>query len=232
MAALSYLSRRRFFQVSGARSALAGFPTRTFADNVSASATNALPATISAEIGADALQGAEVAARPNDQGWNDGLLYYDRNYAENGNQRIYTTKRFYAMGNFSRYVRPGDRRYEVTGTPRHLRVLAFAHEPAVESPGTSAFQPPAQLPRAVPEVLTASRWTVVAINNAPAESEPASLALQFPMSTRLRLIPDNAVETSAERDLEPVDLPTVSATNLLSAVVPAQSITTYVLRTS
>ena len=37
------------------------------------------------------------------------------------------------------------------------------------------------------------------------------------------------VQTSAERDMEPVVLPTVTATNLLLAVVPAQSISTNVL---
>jgi hypothetical protein len=42
-------------------------------------------------------------------------------------------------------------------------------------------------------------------------------------------VPDVAVETSANRDLEPVALPQVSATGLLTARLPAESITTFEL---
>ena len=43
----------------------------------------------------------------NGDGWNDGLVYYDPDYATNGNQKLYFTKRYYALGQYSKFVRPG-----------------------------------------------------------------------------------------------------------------------------
>lgn len=58
-------------------------------------------------------------------GSNDGLIYYDKNYSTNGDQNLYIAKRFYVLGQYSKYVRPGARRYAVTGTPSGVQVLAF-----------------------------------------------------------------------------------------------------------
>lgn len=60
------------------------------------------------------------------QGWNDGLVYYDPQYASDKNYQLYVTKRFYVMGNFSRYVRPGAIRHPTTGSPPGIQSLAFA----------------------------------------------------------------------------------------------------------
>jgi hypothetical protein len=83
----------------------------------------------SSVMGTDPASDPDTAFRPNDQGWNGGLLYYDTGYAENGNQRIYPTRRYHAMGNFCRYVRPCDRRHDVLGAPRDLHIMAFASGP-------------------------------------------------------------------------------------------------------
>jgi O-glycosyl hydrolase len=64
------------------------------------------------------------ATRVNDRGFNDGLVYVDPEYATNGNQRLYLTKRYHAMAQYSRYVRPGAVRHPVTGTPPGVQVLA------------------------------------------------------------------------------------------------------------
>jgi O-glycosyl hydrolase len=177
----------------------------------------------SSVIGADPATDPDAAFRENDQGWNDGLLYYDPNYAENGNQRIYATKRYYALGNFSRYVRPGDRRHDVTGAPRDLHIMAFA----TGLVGASVTAP-VQLPGS-----GASRgWSIVVVNNARAGADATVFKLQLPVSRSERLATQLAVETSAGRSLEPVELPSVSATGILSATVPAQSITTYVIRSA
>jgi O-glycosyl hydrolase len=143
----------------------------------------------SPEIGSD-----PTAVNPD--GWNDGLLYYD------SNQRIYTTKRFYAMGNFSRYVRPGYRRHPVIGGPGNLRMLAFT------GPGG---------------------WSVVVINNSPAGSAATSVSIQLPDTPWPALAVAGAVETSAARSLEPAPRPHLSSTRLLRSTVPAQSVTTYLL---
>ena len=41
--------------------------------------------------------------------------------------KIFPTKRFYVLGQFSRYVRPGAIRHDVTGVPNGVRVMAFQH---------------------------------------------------------------------------------------------------------
>jgi O-glycosyl hydrolase len=189
----------------------------------------------SSEIGADPVKEPEAAYRANDQGWNDGLLYYDPNFAENGDQQIYATKRFYALGNFSRYVRPGDRRHEVTGAPRDLRVLAFSSATADRPPAPPAHpgpapRPPVQLPPV--EARPGRSWTLVVVNNARPGSNPTSLRLQLPPNSGARLFATSAVETSAVRDLEPIELPNISPDGLLSARVPPQSVTTYLLRSA
>jgi O-glycosyl hydrolase len=70
---------------------------------------------------------AGCATRINNTGYNDGLIYYDPNYAGNGNQSLYLTKRYYAMGQYSKYVRPGSVRYNVTGAPAGVQVLATSN---------------------------------------------------------------------------------------------------------
>lgn len=156
----------------------------------------------SSAIGADPAADPGAALRPNPDGWNDGLVYYDANFAANGNQALYRTKRYHALGNVSRYVRPGARRHDVEGVPDPLHVLAFSTE---------------------------SGWTVVAINPAPEQAGPASLDLQLPVPAGADLVPLETVETSARRSLEPVASPTLTH-GRLSALLPAQSITSFVLR--
>jgi O-glycosyl hydrolase len=152
-------------------------------------------------IGADPSQDPGAAQRPNPDGWNDGLVYFDPNHATNGNQTLYPTKRLYALGNFSRYVRPGARRHDVAGVPEPLRVAAFS---------------------------TDLGWAVVAINAGPAGGAPAALSLQLPVAGTNFVVPVETVETSADRELTPVPPPRVRG-GLLQASLPAQSITTFVL---
>lgn len=68
--------------------------------------------------------GADPATR-NDQGWNDGLIYYDPDYAANGNQKLYFTKRYYALGQYSKFVRPGAVAHNVTGAPDGVEVSSY-----------------------------------------------------------------------------------------------------------
>lgn len=155
----------------------------------------------SSAMGADPSGDPNVARQPNDAGWNDGLVYFDGGHASNGNQRLYLTKRYSALGNFSRYVRPGARRHDVEGVPDPLRVLAFE---------------------------TDGGWAVVAINTGAAGSGTSTLRLQLPTSRIGWVVPVETVETSADRDLAPVAPPRVRG-GLIEASVPAQSVTTFVL---
>ncbi|MCI3271498.1 glycoside hydrolase [Streptomyces cylindrosporus] len=68
--------------------------------------------------------GTDPYAR-NDTGWNDGLIYYDPDYATNGNQALYFTKRYYALGQYSRFVRPGSVAHDVTGAPDGVEVSSY-----------------------------------------------------------------------------------------------------------
>ena len=107
----------------------------------------------SSAIGIDPKANPAGVNQVNSLGWNDGLLYYDPNYATNGNQQIYVTKRYYAMGNFSRYVRPGDQRFSVSGVPSNLRMLAFSRS---------------------------GGWTLIVLNNSAAGSAASSFRVQLP----------------------------------------------------
>ncbi|MFB7509430.1 glycoside hydrolase, partial [Streptomyces broussonetiae] len=68
--------------------------------------------------------GTDPTAR-NDEGWNDGLIYYDPGYAANGNQQLYFTKRYYALGQYSKFVRPGALAHNVTGAPDGVEVSSY-----------------------------------------------------------------------------------------------------------
>ncbi|MEV7975493.1 glycoside hydrolase [Streptomyces sp. NPDC086519] len=61
----------------------------------------------------------------NDAGWNDGLIYYDPDYATDGNQTLYFTKRYYALGQYSKFVEPGSVAHDVTGAPDGVEVSAY-----------------------------------------------------------------------------------------------------------
>ncbi|GAA4908249.1 glycoside hydrolase [Streptomyces coeruleoprunus] len=79
---------------------------------------------LSNKTGVDPATGA---AEKNDLGWNDGLIYYDENYATTGNQKLYMTKRYYALGQYSKFVKPGAVAHNVTGAPAGVEVTAYDH---------------------------------------------------------------------------------------------------------
>ncbi len=156
---------------------------------------------LSSQLGCDPANDPSCAAAGNGSGWNDGLLYYDGAYATDGNHSIYPTKRYYVLGNFSRYVRPGAVRHPVSGVPTGLHVLAFRER---------------------------GDWSVVVINDNNPGSAPVRLALRLPKGESVR--PTEGVRTSATDDLATVDLPHMSdGTGVVQ--VPPQSVTTYTFRT-
>ena len=80
---------------------------------------------LSPAIGCDPKADPSCVTRVNDTGFNDGLLYYDQDFANDGAVNIFATKRFFVLGQFSRYVRPGAIRHDVQGAPEGVRVMAF-----------------------------------------------------------------------------------------------------------
>lgn len=83
---------------------------------------------LSSALGCNPTTSGSCPTSVNSSGWNDGLIYYDPNYASDGNQNLYLSKRFYALGQYSRYVRPGAVRYGVSGSPSGVQTMAFWHD--------------------------------------------------------------------------------------------------------
>ncbi|MFI5593749.1 glycoside hydrolase [Amycolatopsis sp. NPDC051758] len=79
---------------------------------------------LSKVMGCDPAGSASCATTINSVGYNDGLIYFDPKYASNGNQNLYLTKRFYTLGQYSKFVRPGSVRHPVTGAPSGVQVTA------------------------------------------------------------------------------------------------------------
>jgi hypothetical protein len=128
------------------------------------------------------------ATRINGSGYNDGLIYYAPNFASNGNQNLYLTKRFYAMGQYSRFVRPGSVRHDVAGAPAGVQIMATARDGnwtlVVNNLNTTAQEVDVRFPTNIEAV---SAWRTSATENlAPVTLPtvtPATAALNLPPRT-------------------------------------------------
>ena len=155
---------------------------------------------LSPKIGCHPGTDATCPASANTQGWNDGLLYYDPDYQTDGNQTIYFTRRYYVLGNFSRYIRPGAVHYKVTGVPSGVHVIAFLR----------------------------NSWRFVLINDSPASQSVGVKLLRAP-SGRSYGQPA-AYTTSATSNLAPAPAPVLdSSTRTVRTTLPGRSVTTMVV---
>jgi O-glycosyl hydrolase len=80
---------------------------------------------LSPVMGCDPATSSTCATSVNSSGYNDGLIYYNPNFASDGDQNLYISKRFYTVAQYSRFVRPGAVRYGLTGAPSGVQALAF-----------------------------------------------------------------------------------------------------------
>ncbi len=152
---------------------------------------------LSSQLGCDPVAVRTCPAVLNGSGWNDGLLYYDPSYRSDGNYSLYPTKRFSVLGNFSRYVRPGAVRHQVTGTPPGLDVLAFKDHRA---------------------------WSVVVVNNNGQGVGPVRLRIALPAGGARCT---GAFQTSSTEDLTAVARPHSLGGGVQPVQIPSQSVTTY-----
>ena len=160
---------------------------------------------LSPELGCDPAALPACPEVANGDGWNDGLLYYDGNFRQDGNEQVYVTKRYWVLGNFSRYVRPGSVRHQVVESIPGVRLLA-SHR------------------------LT--RWTVIAIDNRAPGSAGLSLRVELPLVPANRLGVLQAFQTGASSDLTPVGPPRTDAAGTGFFIhLPSQSVTTVVAPT-
>ncbi|VDB83135.1 unnamed protein product [Peniophora sp. CBMAI 1063] len=134
-------------------------------------------------------------------GWNDGLIYYDPNFASTGFHGLGVTKRFYVLKHFTKAAPIGAVVRSVTtsssGTEAKWRVLAF------------------DFPKGKP-------FAIVAMNMQNAAS---SLTLT-PASGVSIASPKSAVRTSANEDYASISAPALSGGSINLSNAPALSITT------
>jgi O-glycosyl hydrolase len=155
---------------------------------------------LSAAMGCNPVRTPACPQQKNDQGWNDGLIEYDPNYGSDHNYSLYPTKRFWALGNFSKFVRPGAVRHNVSGAPTNLDVMAFQSRKS---------------------------WQVLVINDDSVGAPSTALHLNLPRQIRLHAA--GAFQTSATEDLASVPDPTLTSTGM-TTWIPAQSVTTFLLQ--
>ncbi|KAF9494160.1 glycoside hydrolase family 5 protein [Pleurotus eryngii] len=62
----------------------------------------------------------------NEPHYDDGLIYYDSQYAQNGNFQLYLTKHFWTFKHFGNFVKPGSQRHEITGSDANRSTLAVS----------------------------------------------------------------------------------------------------------
>ncbi|KAJ8088555.1 hypothetical protein PM082_022628 [Marasmius tenuissimus] len=81
---------------------------------------------VSGGIGCAPQNNAACVNNPNTNGWNDGLIYYDGQYASNRNFQLYTTKRFWTYKHFGNFLKPGSQRHAITGTGATNNMIAVS----------------------------------------------------------------------------------------------------------
>ncbi|MGI0156710.1 MAG: hypothetical protein ACREDE_11355 [Thermoplasmata archaeon] len=155
---------------------------------------------LSSQLGCRPVSNPRCPVSVNSQGWNDGLLYYDPSYRSDGNHRLYPTKRLWVMGNFSRYVRPGAVRHDLSGAPPGTRALAFSD---------------------------GGRWTLVVVDDRPAGSAPVRIGVDLPVT---RASPTGGALTDQRADLAPARPVLRSGPSSFVATVGARSVTTLTFR--
>ncbi len=154
---------------------------------------------LSPDLGCDPAADPTCFADINALGRNDGLIYFDLHGSTNGDHRLYLTKRYWVLANFSRYLRPGAELYPVATSDPRIKALA-ARE--------------------------GNREVIIAINRSPEGSPPIPLVIEFPARSG-RLNPLYSVQTSFTKSLKPVANPTVTG-SIIATLSQPFSVTTYV----
>lgn len=151
---------------------------------------------ISPNLGCDPVAVPNCANNANILGRNDGLVYYDINYPNDGDQRLYLTKRYFVFGNFSRFIQPGSALHMVTGLPRGVVALA------TEKQGT---------------------WSLVVVDDRAPGSLREDLRVAIPSKERFFKIVSTAL-TSANAAWSKVANASVSANDVISLSTSGQSV--------
>ncbi|KZT52971.1 glycoside hydrolase family 30 protein [Calocera cornea HHB12733] len=152
---------------------------------------------LSSEIGCDPSSDDSCATTINTEGWNDGLIYYDSAYLQNGNSALYLTKRYFVLKHFTRAIPIGAVRYTVSTFPSAFRLLAF------------------KLPQ--------GGWSVIALNLEPTEGLLALSILELELGAGGA---SAAFQTSEEQDWEALNVASaLSCGTVFQMVLPGSSVT-------
>jgi len=82
---------------------------------------------VSNALGCEPLTDSTCATTANSEGWTDGTIYYDPDYATNGNFELYIVKHFWAYKHFGNFVKPGTQRNPVTGSDANDYTLVVSN---------------------------------------------------------------------------------------------------------
>jgi O-glycosyl hydrolase len=143
---------------------------------------------LSPKLGCDPKSDPLCVTQKNGNGQNDGLLYYDQNGATDHVTTLFPTRRFYVLGQFSRYVRPGAIRHSVAGAPAGVRMMAFWQNDQWTVVAWNEMQDSKQfgisLPAATHEVvnhvITNSQYTLLPAAPIPAHTNTGKWLVSIP----------------------------------------------------
>ncbi|KZT22543.1 glycoside hydrolase family 30 protein [Neolentinus lepideus HHB14362 ss-1] len=138
------------------------------------------------------------ATTRNYNGWDDGLIYYDPNYATTQNYNLTLTKRFHVLKHYISAVPIGATRVNVTAVESNWRVVAF------NSPGTSKLH------------------SVVAFNG-----QHNASTLTLTREDGGLLVPNLAFMTDPDHDYVPVELSVLPKKTLVIDAPPMSIFTIF-----
>lgn len=130
----------------------------------------------------------------NTNGYNDGLLYIDPQYATTKNYNFYFTKRFWVFRHFTKFIRPGSVRYDIPN-----EVLPY---------GTVA----------VASLGMDKTWNTIFINR---NATSQYVTMKLPASGGKVL---GVTQTTDALDWGSVDMPTVAADDTVKLTLPARGV--------
>ncbi|KAJ6631336.1 glycoside hydrolase [Mycena sp. CBHHK59/15] len=81
---------------------------------------------VSNGIGCSPLNNKTCVTTPNPDGWTDGVIYYDADYATNQNYDLYLTKHYWTYKHFGNFVKPGTQRHALLGPDAQQSMMAVA----------------------------------------------------------------------------------------------------------
>ncbi|KAK7690749.1 hypothetical protein QCA50_005848 [Cerrena zonata] len=111
---------------------------------------------LSSGIGCSPLSNSNCVTTANSNGWNDGVIYYDPDYASNGNHALYLTKHFWTFKHFGNFIKPGSQRRPITGTGANNFTLAVSSQNNYFIISTNPTNSASTLPLTFPETVCAT----------------------------------------------------------------------------